>query len=172
MQETTKGRTMRQRPIVEAWALLAAAAALLLLVARPQAAAAEEKAQCRIMTIHATNKEGKTDEKLKGLAILKKAPFTGYSTFLLISDRTHTLAAGAAVGLSLPAGSELSGKLNFKGANAALKELNFRLTMMKEKAKEPEEIDFAVRGKAPFLYVRPFKEGLLLLHFQCSALSQ
>jgi hypothetical protein len=148
----------------------AAWAALLLLFAGSGTAAAEEKAQCRILTIHATNKEGKTDDKLKDMAILKKAPFASYATFLLISDKTHALAAGASVGLSLPAGSELSGKLSFRGANAALKELNFRLAMMKEKAKEPEEIDFAVRGKAPFLYVRPFKDGLLLLHFQCHAL--
>jgi hypothetical protein len=131
-------------------------------------AGAEKIAKCRVMTIHASNKEGKTDEKLKKLPILKKAPFNAYKAFKLISDKTHMMALKKPVALSLPMQSELSGKLAFEGFNEALKELNFKLYVLKSKSKEPEEINFAVHGKAPFLYVRPFKNGLLLLSITCA----
>lgn len=131
-------------------------------------AGAEKTARCRIMTIHASNKAGKTDEKLKKLPLLKKAPFDTYKSFKLISDKTHIMAVNKPVKLTLPVQAEMTGKLTFKGINEALKELNFKLFLMKSKSKEPEEINFAVHGKAPFLYVRPFKNGLLLLSITCS----
>jgi len=133
------------------------------------AAAAETKAQCRVMTIHASGKEGTTDEKLKDLQILKKAPFDTYKAFYLLGDKTYTLTIGASSSLDLPAQTELAGKLAFKGINEAIKELSFNLAILKAKAKEPEQIAFAVKGKAPFLYVTAFKgDGVLLLHIQCS----
>jgi len=127
-----------------------------------------QNAKCRVMTIHATNKEGKTDEKLKNLSILKKPPLNSYKSFLLLSDQYYNLAPDSPVSLNLPLQIEMTGKLIFKGVNEALKELNFKLSILKSKSKEPEEINFALHGKAPFLYVRPFKEGLLLLSIQCS----
>lgn len=131
-------------------------------------AGAEKLAKCRVMTIHASNKEGKTDDKLKKLAILKKAPFNAYKSFKLISDKTHSMALKKPVKLALPVQTEMTGKLAFEGVNEALKELNFKLYLLKSKSKEPEEINFAVHGKAPFLYVRPFKNGLLLLSITCA----
>jgi len=140
--------------------------AALFLVSAP--AGAEKLAKCRVMTIHASNKAGKTDEKLKKLPILKKAPFNAYKSFKLISDKTHLMTLKKPVTLSLPVQSEMTGKLAFEGVNEALKELNFKLYVLKSKSKEPEEINFAVHGKAPFLYVRPFKSGLLLLSITCA----
>jgi hypothetical protein len=143
-----------------------AAAAILSFAA---GAGAESQAKCRVMTIHASNKEGKTDEKLKKLPLLKKLPFSAYKSFTLISDKTYVLTEDAPVALNLPVQAEIAGKLTFKGFNEVLKELNFKLLLLKSKSKEPEEINFAVHGKAPFLYVRPFKEGLLVLNIQCMA---
>ncbi|MFH1437776.1 MAG: hypothetical protein ABIJ56_18860 [Pseudomonadota bacterium] len=128
---------------------------------------AEKKAECKVMTIHASNSEGKTDPKLDKLPFLKKAPFNTYKSFSLISNKTYILSVNAPVSLSLPVKAEITGKLAFQGTSEALKELNFKLYLMKQKSKEPEEIKFAVHGEAPFLYVRPFKDGLLLLHFRC-----
>ena len=149
--------------------LLVLAAALLvpwMLAARD--ASAEKSAKCRVMTIHASNKEGKTDDKLKKLPILKKDPFSTYKSFKLISDKTYALEIKKPVALALPVQMEMTGKLAFEGVNDALKELNFKLFLIKSKSKEPEEINFAVHGKAPFLYVRPFKGGLLLLSITCT----
>ena len=126
-----------------------------------------KKVECKVMTIHASNSEGKTDPKLDNLPFLKKAPFNTYKSFSLISNKTYSMSIGKPVSLSLPVKAEISGKLAFQGTNEALKELNFKLYLLKQKSKEPEEIKFAVHGKAPFLYVRPFKDGLLLLHFRC-----
>ena len=38
--------------------------------------------------------------------------------------------------------------------------------------KKEEETSFAVRGKAPFFYVRPFKKGQLILHIMCGGLAK
>ncbi len=133
-------------------------------------AAAQSKVMCRVMTIHASHKEGTTDVKLKKLPLLKKAPFNAYKSFRLLSDRSHVMAKDTPVTLSLPVQLEIVGKLSFKGFNEVLKEINFKLLLLKSKSKEPEEINFAVHGKAPFLYVRPFMDGLLLLNIQCDPL--
>jgi hypothetical protein len=146
---------------------LALAAAAVALVASP--AAAGEKATCTVLTIHATNKDGTTDPRLDEIPELKKPPFNMYKTFHLLSEKSYMLKKDVPVTLSLPAGSGLQGKLVFKGANKALKELNFKLYLIKGsgKKKKEEETSFAVRGKAPFFYVRPFKKGQLILHIMC-----
>lgn len=127
----------------------------------------EKKAKCHVMTIHASSSEGKSDPKLEKLPFLKKAPFNTYKSFSLISSKTYILSINSPVSLSLPMQAKITGKLAFQGTNEALKELNFKLYLLKQKSKDPEEIKFAVHGNAPFLYVRPFKDGLLLLHFRC-----
>lgn len=145
----------------------ALAAAALALAAVP--AVAGEKARCTVLTIHATNKDGTTDPRLEQVPELKKPPFNMYKTFHLLSEKSYTLKKDVPVTLSLPAGSGLQGKLVFKGENKALKELNFKLYLIKGtgKKKKEEETSFAVRGKAPFFYVRPFKKGQLILHIMC-----
>ena len=146
---------------------LALVVAAIALVAPP--AAAGEKARCTVLTIHATNKDGTTDPRLDEIPELKKPPFNMYKTFHLLSEKDYTLKKDVPVTLSLPAGSGLQGKLVFKGENKALKELNFKLYLIKGsgKKKKEEETSFAVRGKAPFFYVRPFKKGQLILHIMC-----
>lgn len=131
---------------------------------------AAEKAQCTVLTIHATNKEGTTDPRLESIPELKKPPFALYKTFHLLSEKTHTLVQDVPATLSLPAGSGLVGKLVFKGENKALKELNFKLYLIKGSGKEKKEkvTSFAVKGAAPFFYVRPFKDGQLILYIKCS----
>jgi hypothetical protein len=147
----------------------ACAAVAVALVAVPVQAG--EKAKCKVLTIHATNKEGTTDPRLKEIPELKKPPFNLYKTFHLLSEKNYMLTKDVPVTLSLPAGSGLVGKLVFKGMNKALKELNFKLYLIKGsgKKKKEEETSFAVRGKAPFFYVRPFKGGQLILNIMCGA---
>jgi hypothetical protein len=59
----------------------------------------------------------------------------------------------------------------FKGENKALHELNFKLYLIRGtgKKKKKEETSFAVRGSAPFFYVRPYKDGQLILDIMCGA---
>lgn len=135
----------------------------------PCMAEAAEKTTCKVLTIHATNKDGTTDPRLKEIPELKKPPFNMYKTFHLLSEKDHTLVKDVPVTLSLPAGSGLVGKLVFKGENKALKELNFKLYLIKGtgKKKKEEETSFAVKGSAPFFYVRPFKGGQLILYIKC-----
>ena len=165
--ENINDGSMEMKRAPKALYILAGCLAAAAFVTFAAAAGAENQAKCRVMTIHASNKDGKTDEKLKSLPLLKKAPFNAYKSFTLISDKTYVLSVDAPVTLNLPVQSDITGKLAFKGFNEALKELNFKLLLLKSKSKEPEEINFAVHGKAPFLYVRPFKEGLLVLNIQC-----
>ncbi len=143
------------------------AAAALALAAAP--AVASEKARCTVLTIHATNKDGTTDPRLEQVPELKKPPFNMYKTFHLLSEKDYSLKKDVPVTLSLPAGSGLQGKLVFKGTNKALKELNFKLYLIKGSGKNKKEVEtsFAVRGKAPFFYVRPFKKGQLIIHIMC-----
>ena len=145
-----------------------AAASIVLIVSE---AGAAEKAACKVLTIHATNGEGTTDPRLENITELKKPPFNAYKTFHLLDEKDFDLVKDIPVSLSLPAGSALVGKLVFKGENKALKEMNFKLYLTKGsgKSKKEEETSFAVRGKAPFFYVRPFKGGQLILDIMCGA---
>lgn len=142
---------------------------MLAMVSGPVRAA--DKAQCNVLTIHATNNEGTTDPALEQIPELKKPPFNMYKTFRLLSEKDHTLTMDVPVTLSLPAGSGLVGKLVFKGENKALKEFNFKLYLIKGNGKDKKEkvTSFAVKGAAPFFYVRPFKEGQLILYIKCGA---
>jgi len=78
------------------------------------------------------------------------------------------------VKLVLPADAGFTGKLVFKGANKALKELNFKLYLIKGKGKKKVEkvTSFAVKGEAPFFYVRPFKDGKLILYIKCGPVTE
>lgn len=130
---------------------------------------AADKAKCKVLTIHATNNEGTTDPRLEEIPELSKPPFNMYKTFHLLSEKDHQLVVDVPVTLSLPVASGLVGKLVFKGENKALKEMNFKLYLVKGSGKEKkeEETSFAVKGAAPFFYVRPFKGGQLILYIKC-----
>jgi hypothetical protein len=156
------------------WKVATAAAiavAALAFLGVPGRAAGAEKAQCKVLTIHATNKEGTTDPRLEEIPELSKPPFNLYKTFHLLSEKDYTLKKDVPVTLSLPAASGLVGKLVFKGENKALKELDFKLYLIKGsgKDKKEEETSFAVKGAAPFFYVRPFKDGQLILYIKCGS---
>ncbi len=142
-------------------------AAAVFMVAIP--AWAKDAPKCKVLTIHATNKEGTTDPGLADIPELKKDPFNLYKTFHLLAEKEYTMVEDVPVTLSLPAGSGLSAKLIWKGMNPALKELNFKLSLVKGTGKDQKEevTSFAVRGKAPFFYVRPFKDGKLILYIRC-----
>ncbi len=154
-----------------ATAIAVAVAAAIFVTAGPGSAA--DKAACSVLTIHATNSEGTTDPRLEEIPELSKPPFNMYKTFHLLSEKSFSLVKDVPITLSLPAAAGLVGKLVFKGENKALKELDFKLYLIKGtgKNKKEEETSFAVKGAAPFFYVRPFKGGQLILYIKCGTAS-
>ena len=149
--------------------VLAAVGVGMALVLAAVPASAKDSPKCKVLTIHATNKEGASAPALEGIPELKKEPFSLYKTFHLLAEKEYAMVQDVPVQLSLPASSGLSAKLIWKGMNPALKELNFKLSLVKGTGKDQKEevTSFAVHGKAPFFYVRPFKEGKLILYIRC-----
>jgi hypothetical protein len=111
---------------------IVAAIVTLMLLSTGEAAYASSRAECEVMTIHASNSGRGVDAALmKFEAIFKKVPFSGFNTFTLMNRQKVEIDIDQPRVLSLPDG--IGGTLHLNRRKKGLLALTLTLTRDRSK---------------------------------------